>query len=132
MAEKGGMSRTGHLRLFAGRYCFRFRHLLQKRAPVIVFFYLAFYSQRYTFLSCKVYHRARINNTSISLPIISKGVPKREKKKKSKQKKRATTGDEKSLLGQPHPSGTLVAFVYRQNPYRSDDAAPRLEPAPRH
>lgn len=36
------MSRTGHPRLFAGRYCFRFRHLLQKRAPVSVFFYLAF------------------------------------------------------------------------------------------
>lgn len=46
-------------------------------------------SKLYTFPSCKVYYRARINNTSISLPIISKGVPKREKNRKETKKKKS-------------------------------------------
>lgn len=82
------------------------------------------------FLFCKVYHQALINDTSILLPIILKGVPKREKETKGNHKKREERqGDEKSLLGQPHSS--VPSFAYRQNPYRSDDAS-RLEPASRH
>lgn len=80
------MPRTGLLRLFAGRHCFRSVTSSRNEATSDRVLLSSFSSKLYNFLFCKVYHRALIHNTSISLPIISKGVPNREKIRKETKK----------------------------------------------
>jgi hypothetical protein len=72
-------------------------------------------------LSSAPVYRALIDNTNISLRNILRGVLKDEKRRKLRENKETRpTGGEKV------PSGKLQLsvpnLVYRQNPYRSDDA----------